>query len=776
MEMKISEYCFIRKFFIVIGITSVLYGLCFDNLSVLSAASAIWPGGKNSQNLKSNSRPDHARLILPTTATDTLEQNIAKLTTPSERYNYLERVFTYNKLFSRPIEKKNEALNIAYRMLSEAQTMSGRLKLAEAHERIAKLMELEGRYADAILEWKEAYNGWDFLNNRKHQGNAILQIVRLDLEIKNYTHAMEQCKAAMAVYQKIKYKDGIAQVYIQMGDIHLLTGKTEEAIDSYEEVLSMKEFILDAKNLAMAKYKLGQAFAQNQNNNKARNKIITKLFKEAKDEWLHMKDTLSSAVVSQALAHRYHTESDKQGAIQNYEDALNIYTNYSRYKEAAGISNELAKLYFSYKDYVLTLKYTDITFKFAKYSGSRIALRNAYERYYDLAYIQDDKPNALKYLKLFSELKDSINLEQNLKHSTELRIRFESEKKIRDIESGKLDNSLLLARTEEQKTIRNSLIGGSIIVLVLAFVLLQRYRYDRLTNKQLKYQNEEINKRNIALHDTHKNVSTTIERVNQQKIEIEEKNQRIEDGVKYAFRMQSAILPPMERIMKAFPENFIFYRPRDIVSGDFYWFEDSSDYTYLAAVDCTGHGVPGAFMSVVAYNMLNQIISELQKETPDEILEELDRLVRLSLHQDDSTGNKGKDGMDIALCAIDPNRTVLYYAGAGRPLYRVGNGELSEIKGDKFPVGGAQHENKKFALHLIKLKKGDRFYLFSDGITDQFGGPNKRKFSSMRLQEFIVSHQYQSLAEQRKSFIETFDSWQGIHKQLDDVMLIGFEV
>lgn len=260
----------------------------------------------------------------------------------------------------------------------------------------------------------------------------------------------------------------------------------------------------------------------------------------------------------------------------------------------------------------------------------------------------------------------------------------------------------------------------------------------------------------------------------EQKHIIEEKNQEITDSIIYAKRIQRAILPSND-ILKSYVDHFVFYKPKDIVSGDFYWFDKVGDHLYIAACDCTGHGVPGALVSMIGQNQLNLIVNESKIFEPDQILTELDRRVRNILHQDEK-GAEAKDGMDAALCRVCTKTGTITFAGAMRPMYMVRNGEFEEIKSNKFPIGGAQQENKFFTPMNFELQKGDSFYLFSDGYVDQFGGEKGRKFNPKQLKELVLKNHDKPIDSQFKIFENAWENWAKGYEQIDDVVIIGVKM
>jgi PAS domain S-box-containing protein len=261
-------------------------------------------------------------------------------------------------------------------------------------------------------------------------------------------------------------------------------------------------------------------------------------------------------------------------------------------------------------------------------------------------------------------------------------------------------------------------------------------------------------------------------------LEIQEKNKKIEDSINYAQRIQSSILPDNKLIREFFPKSFIYYKPRDIVSGDFPWFFHRGDYLYIAAVDCTGHGVPGAMLSFIGYFLLNNIVDNEQRDlNAGEILDMLHEGVRTTLKQDREDAS-GRDGMDIALCKVNIKKKELQYAGAHRPLFLLRKGELIEYKGDRKAIGGIPIGNKAenpFTNYVINLLSSDKIFFFSDGLPDQLGGAEKKKYSPGRIRQSITDNKSFSMTQLYEFFVQDFDEWKGENKQIDDVLLIGIE-
>ncbi|UKN01041.1 SpoIIE family protein phosphatase [Paracrocinitomix mangrovi] len=256
------------------------------------------------------------------------------------------------------------------------------------------------------------------------------------------------------------------------------------------------------------------------------------------------------------------------------------------------------------------------------------------------------------------------------------------------------------------------------------------------------------------------------------KDETEQRNKEVIDSIHYAQRIQTAILPDKQKFDSCIPDSFVLYKPKDIVAGDFYWMVDLNDTILLAVADCTGHGVPGAMVSVVCHNSLNRSVREFGLTEPAKILEKTRELVIETLDE----GNlKVSDGMDICLCSINKKTNMVQYAGANNSLYLLKNEGIHEIKADKQPVG--RHiTTKPFTNHEIKLSKGDHLYMFTDGMADQFGGPKGKKFKYKQFKDLLVASSKNSVESQRQQINTAFESWRGNLEQIDDVCVVGVRV
>ena len=320
-----------------------------------------------------------------------------------------------------------------------------------------------------------------------------------------------------------------------------------------------------------------------------------------------------------------------------------------------------------------------------------------------------------------------------------------------------------LEAIEKQKLVLYFVIFALLLVSFLGYYIYRGYQIKKEANIKLEEKNRTISLQKDEIEKQRDLAAAQRDQIGYQK-------RHIEDSIMYAKRIQTALIPSLELFSDKL-EHFVLYKPLAIVSGDFYWISTQSNPQVIISADCTGHGVPGAFMSMLGVTMLNEIVNGKHILEPDQIIENLRQGIIKSLKQvaeEDSI----KDGMDIAVCVVDFDKNILWYAGANSPLYHVRGGELTHYRADKMPVA-IHYRMEPFTLHKIDLMKGDAFYIFSDGFADQFGGPNQKKFMSMQLRETLVAMSGVPMLQQGERLNKIFEEWRGDSPQIDDVTLIG---
>ena len=401
--------------------------------------------------------------------------------------------------------------------------------------------------------------------------------------------------------------------------------------------------------------------------------------------------------------------------------------------------------------------------------------------------------SAYYYQSLFVVTNDSINNVAIVRKIDDMRTEYELGRVQAEVDA-----------LEKNQRLKNIAIIGLVISLILAIWLVTSYyinlkRSRKLTialeerrillenqstelkekndkilsaNEELTVLNEAISKQNKQILEANEELTVLNEAINRQKDEIL-------DSITYAKKIQAALLPPEQYFHEVLNDVFILFKPRDIVSGDFYWIKQVKQFTILAAADCTGHGVPGAFMSMLGMSYLNEIVQRREITQANQVLNELRKQIRNSLRQHGQP-EESKDGIDMALCVIDEKNNTLQYSGANNPLYLIrdkdGAPELTEFKADRMPLGYYQGRFNTFTNKDIQLEYGDVFYLFSDGFIDQKGGRDNKKFMSKKFKDLLIRIHQEPLQEQKKILEKTLTDWMGDNSQIDDILVIGVRV
>lgn len=598
--------------------------------------------------------------------------------------------------------------------------------------------------------------------------------------------------SALKIAKRTGYKMGIGGAYGSRGSCLTTSGRYDEAINALIESLKIFEAAKSKGFITSTYNSIANAYMGLKNNDKAYEyflKAYNMANEEPKNE--HMVAVASVGVANILLEKNefkkaiefYKTSEEyfRKKGIVNYEAMCitmigETFTRDSNYVEAEkyflkslplfrssndeyGLAINLANLggiEIERKDY----KKAEEFYKEAlEINLKRKALDNIQSTALGLSHVyelQGKLKEALANYKIYTQYKDSvINVERN-KAIAEAESKYESEKKEQQI---KLKNSEL-EKSYLKVSQRNNLIymfaGATTVFIVLLFFVYKQFREKKKANVLLTNKNEEIQK---------------------QKSIIEEKNKDITDSINYSKHIQQAIIPSAKKVRQHLPNSFVIFKPKDIVSGDFYLIEELNGLIYLAVVDCTGHGVPGAMLSVFANSSIkNIIITNHFKYDPAGILTELCSQFKTNL-QSHKTTLTISDGVDMSICIIDKAQNKMHFAGAKNGLIQLKNGSLIEHSANRWGISGNNEGNHlTFTNHVIETVKGDKFYLSTDGFIDQFGGPKGKKFKHKQLKDLVVNYSNLSFDVQADNLINDFIIWKGILEQIDDVTLIGFEV
>jgi serine phosphatase RsbU (regulator of sigma subunit) len=603
---------------------------------------------------------------------------------------------------------------------------------------LAEALSRKDEPAAAFLS-KKAYRMAIVSGNKACRFNAAIGLASRLLSQGDYVQASSYLLEALKLAEELNSNEKIAKAYNNLGNLYGAENQPQSALPYYEKALTYYKSAKNKKGMGIVLSNMGNIYyAQS-----ADKKNLVK----AADYYLRvmeiartLSDTNKMIDISNKMALVY---SD----MGKDKEALTLLKESKKYCEITRNDYDLiynysytGRAYYDLKVDDSAIFYFSLSAKMAREMSDPVMVSDA-EISLSEAYAQKkDFEKAFHYAEEYQSLHDSLLNSGNMKRIAEAQSLYDSEKRQRQIE-------LLEISAQHERWINGALITGSVLLLILALLVLNRYKLKNRSHKLLEHQNQLI----------------------------AQKNKDITDSINYARKIQDAMLPALSEINSAFPECFLIYYPKDIVSGDFYWFTEREGRKYIAVVDCTGHGVPGAFMSMIGNDMLSDAVAEKSLIDPGEILASLNQHVKKSLRQNE-TDSGSRDGMDAVICVFDRNGGKMRFSGANRPLYLIKGAELGVINSTKASIGGHTDLNQVFQSFEFELQKGDTVYLFSDGYCDQFGGQSGKKFTTKRFRDLLNEIKHEPMESQERVLREKFISWKQDNEQVDDVLIIGIRV
>jgi serine phosphatase RsbU (regulator of sigma subunit) len=457
---------------------------------------------------------------------------------------------------------------------------------------------------------------------------------------------------------------------------------------------------------------------------------------------IHDTNLLSSLYGNYALVY---TDANKMPeALKMIEKGMELSRLKNAEEDFIFLNYYAGRAYAHMKQYDKATYHFEESIKYAKKLDDKDYISETYlcmaEMYDDMK----DYKKAYDYLLKHNILEDTLINDETTRQLNELKTIYETEKKEQEIA---LSHEKLQTQDARLKTILISSAVGGVMLIILVFFIYSRYQLKRKANRKLE-----------SAYGI-----------------IEEKQKDITDSINYAQKIQYAILPNDEEIKHAFADSFVFFRPRDVVSGDFYWFHSNEKQVMIAAADCTGHGVPGALMSMIGSSLLDQIVLEGKATTTGTILDQLRQGIKSAFKQKPGE-NRRRDGMDIGLLSFSKTGNSLQFSGANNGVYFIREGAISELKPDKQPVGQHEGTEQTFTTQEMEVQAGDCFYLYTDGFADQFGGEKGKKFKYAKLKDLLLEISAKPMTEQKALLENIFSEWKGLNEQVDDVLIIGVRV
>lgn len=578
-------------------------------------------------------------------------------------------------------------------------------------------------------------------------------------------------------------KQNVAYLANILGVIYKKTSEYQEAIKYYQVCLNINEGIGDSIQIAYALLNIANVYYTfGIDYEKA---LVT--YQKAYELLVTLKPDQAPLVLNN-IALIYQKRKDYKKALEYLNRAFEMFKKDNNIWGLIQSESNLASVYIETGDFAKALKFNRdalrmcieiqdnltasvilkdqalIYFKMGRFTESINSYQEALEKmkqmnlkketadvFRDLSDVYAHVNNfkeAYFAFKEYSTLKDSILGEDYLKQIQELEKKYESDKQKQKIEAQQAEN-------RRQQFINYILSVFIVVILVFAFLLFKQFNEKKKANILLARQNDEIT---------------------EQRDQIFHQKKEITDSIHYASRIQQAVLPPQHILSSYFSEYFVLFKPRDIVSGDFYWMNEKDNRVIFTASDCTGHGVPGAFMSMLGMAFLNEIVTKGEFENAADILNQLRNHVVNSLHQRGENSSQTKDGMDIALCIFDKEKRELHYSGAFNSMYLIRNGELIEGNADRMPIGVHELIGNLFTNHVFHLQPGNSVYVFTDGYEDQFGGEKGKKFMAKKFKQLLIDIQHNSLKDQQNILDRTIEKWRGEIDQIDDILVLGVRV
>jgi serine phosphatase RsbU (regulator of sigma subunit)/Tfp pilus assembly protein PilF len=697
----------------------------------------------------------------------------------AKKDNDQDEICSINKKMANLYIMKGE-LNVALDHLNESLAIAiqknDKSLQADVLSDIAVVQFDSGKFDNSLEYLKKALELKKSLNDKEGSVNILSQLAQTNNNLFRQETAIEYYNDALEIAKETSNEKLASSILDNIGNIYYDQNQFDKAIESYKQSLEIEKKLGNEENVAVNLNNIGIAYYDQGNFEKAEEYYENSLniFEEMGDQKemsisLNNIGNVNYDWEKYVKALDYYEKSLKIKEELGYQAGIatslfnigNIQVKMNNNKKAVDyynksieVSNEIEFNDLITKNlYALSLTYKEIgnvdkAFEFyEKYAESKYS----FEKYDPEGQVSEMmskvKEKEKKSAEIISQLKEEISQQKLLAE-------LEAEKNQKTL---KLKNLQLLQKEQKisfQKTINILALIGILLIGLYSIMLLRQFRLKKKANIQLAEQ------KSIA---------------EEQRDQIATQKREITDSINYAQRIQNAVLPSVTTIEKLLPEHFILFRPKDIVSGDFYWTAHKDDKIVFAVSDCTGHGVPGGFMSMLGISFLNEIVSKDIKLEANYILNELREFIIQSLHQ---TGkdDEAKDGMDIALCIFDKTKNELQYAGANNPMYLIRNGELEIHKANKMPIGIHTMDNKPFQNNSLQAQKGDIIYLFSDGYIDQFGGPNQKKFSSKQFRKLLLDNHKNNLKEQKLAIEVELDNWMKETEQIDDICVMGIKL
>lgn len=658
--------------------------------------------------------------------------------------------------------------------------------MARCNKCIAWGYYMENQSRDAVPYAIKSINLFQSINHLHHSAHTCLLMSRIYEDLNIFDSTNHYINLALEISIKIKDTANITYCYRTLGDIFYTKTYTKEAEQYYRKALALDSLIGDTLGYAQDYYLLGESYAKD---SEEMEDLYTA--KEYYTKAVYLQDLINSnqefyvgikhltygslANVYIKIATLTNNDNYADSCLYYVKTALDYFIKQSRIDNAISYGNTYVTYLRYYKKYDAALAFLKRQKKYIDENSSPLLLRVYYNHLKEIYICLGDYKNAYECFEKETEYGNahindsSMNALAEMKTEQAMMIeRFDREKA----------EAFHAAEKQKMHIIIFSLIGGLALISLLVFYIFRVLKIRKMANAVLSEKNLLLAEQNNKLAEQKEEIENQRDEIMAQRDHIEAQNKEIQASINYARRIQRALLTPDEAIGSVFPDYFLLYKPRSVVSGDFYWVGQFGDNKVCIVADCTGHGVPGGFMSVLGMTNLNYIVG--QDIAPDAILNKLRDAIMWNLRQKESIPEELSahvlDGMDVAAYVVNERQMTLSYAGANNPLILIRDNDVQVIKPDRMPVG-ISIEMKPFKSVTVELRKGDCLYTYSDGFQDQFGYDSDRKFQKSRLRKLLLEIHTRPMDEQRELLNLVFKEWRGpAENQTDDVVIMGVRI
>ena len=663
-----------------------------------------------------------------------------------------------------------------------SQMDSVRLLLTKENNVLSKiniLLQTSKTYSNSEISIPLSRQAFEFSEKEKNReliAKSAEQLAVCLFQLNQIDSISKFLNIAIENYSKTTNNDGLFSVLSYKTKLLINEGKTKEAFEINKKLVDLAESLNDQNKLGLAYSRMGSLFLKINDNEKA-----IRYFEKALKIFIQKNNYTGIENCYNQLGNCYSNKSYNDMAIEYFERGLeinkktndinrkinflvgigNVYYSLNNNEKALFFYKEALKIDGTGKNIIIKNNIASVLMNMERYKEAKPYLL---EYYYESSNISDksigafnlaqtyeqlgDYNSAMDFMDIYVRINDSLNTAIHNSELSEIEAKYRNEKQ-------EEQNILLQERLKNKSLQIYFALAGILFLLGLAFFIFRGLRQKNKANLALAEKNKIIEEKNIIVEEQHKDIT---------------------DSIKYAQRIQQAILPPDKLWSNILPQSFVFYQPKDILSGDFYWIEETAEYIFIAAADCTGHGVPGALMSIVNYNLLNRAVLEHGLTDAGAILDSVNKSLTLSLHQTFQE-SAVRDGMDVSICVINKSSKKMNFAGAFNSIYLIRNNEIQEFIPDKQPVGAFIEDNiKPFKNQTFQLMENDVVYMFTDGYADQFGGPKGKKYKYKQLQQLLLESHTKSFGEQKSIIKKSINDWKGNLEQVDDILLLGYKI